>query len=204
MKEILAAGLARLVEMRGMLVSAHSLDSSGAYERSLAERELISNACFLSVFIALEEFYEAAFAHYLVGRMSTARWKPSKYGRPPSTDHAQKMLIGTQRYVDWSTPSTVVRLADLYFVDGEPFRTPIASAQEHLNRMKTVRNATAHISVTTQAALDAVHAKWTGSAATGVTAYGTLMSTGLSGSHSFYGYTETVVQAIMLDIANRS
>jgi hypothetical protein len=78
------------------------------------------------------------------------------------------MLVGTQRFVDWSTPGTVIKLADLYFDGGEPFRTPIVSATAHLERMKRVRNATAHVSKTTQAALDAVYAQWTGIPRAGV------------------------------------
>lgn len=90
-----------------LVYDTHETDTTGSYLRSLAERELVTNACFLQMFIALEEFFEAAFVHYAIGRMSTARWRPAKYMRPPTVDHAHLMLVGTQRYVDWSTPDTV-------------------------------------------------------------------------------------------------
>ena len=169
MKVILAKSMQRISENRTHLNSAHTLNSNGQYERSLSERTLISEACFLNLFITLEEFLESSFAHYLVGRMSTMRWRPSRFAKPTSLEHAQRMLVGSQRFVDWSTPDTVLKFADLYFLDGEPYRTPLAGAQSHLQGMKTVRNSTAHLSSSTRAALDGLYSRWTGTPSSGIT-----------------------------------
>ncbi|MFX1818464.1 hypothetical protein PV768_01595 [Pseudarthrobacter sp. CC4] len=204
MKIIFANSLQRISETSSHLKAAHTLANNGQYERSISERTLISEACFLNLFITLEEFLEASFAHYLVGKMSTARWRPSRFAKPTSLEHAQRMLIGSQRFVDWSTPDTVLKFADLYFLGGEPFRTPLAGAKSHLQGMKTVRNSTAHLSSTTRAALDGLYSRWTGTPSSGITAYEMLMARGVQSQNTFYGTSEQVVQAIIASVANRS
>jgi hypothetical protein len=202
MKRILAAADQSITDARAMVNACHAVDSAGHYVRQDKERILITNACFLGLFISLEEFLEASFPHYLIGRMSTNRWRPGKYGRPRDATHAHEMLKGNQRFIDWSTPDTVIKLADLYFKQGEPFRIPIVSSLAHLNRMKKVRNATAHMSVTTQNALDSVYSQWTGTPQSNVSAYDTLMSIGATSSDTFYTYSEKTVQTIMQQIGN--
>lgn len=204
MKAILASGLQRLADARGLLVAIHEIDTSGVYVRSLAERSMVTNACFLNVFIALEEFLEASFVHYMTGRMSTAKWRPEKYSRGLTADHAHRMLVANANYVDWSTPEKVLKLANLYFKDGEPFRTPLASAYSHINDMKKVRNSTAHTSRTTQDALNAVFTRWTGIPSMDRVAYEVLMAEEASGFETFYGASERIVATVMSSIADRT
>ena len=204
MKTIQGAALQKLADARSLVNSVHQIDGAGHFIRSSMERELVTNAYFLNVFIALEEFFEASFAHYMTGKMSTVRWRPSNYARPPSADHAHRLLVGTQRFVDWSTPDTVKKLADLYFKDGEPYRTALGSVHGHLNRMKTVRNSTAHVSKSTQVALDAVYSAWTGTPTINATAYAALMSVESGGTDSFYGASERVVKSILSQVASHA
>lgn len=187
-----------------LIHGAHTTSTSGGYLLPLDEREVITNACFLRMFVALEEFTEAAFLHYAMGRMSTARWRPSKYMRPSSEDHANRMLIGTQRFVDWSTPDVVRKLAKLYFQTGDPFEGPFASANQQLLDMKTVRNATAHLSRTTQASLDALQTRWTGVPSAGSSAYVMLLSPNVVSGDSFLTASETTLNAIVTAVATRT
>lgn len=204
MKKILATSTRRISDIGAHLQAVHKLAPSGQYERSLSERSLVAEACFLKLFITLEEFLEESFAHYLIGRMSTVRWRPSKYAKPQTKDQALKMLKGIQRFIDWSTSETVVTYADLYFVDGEPFRTPLISAKQNLQDMKTVRNSTAHLSTTTQASLEGLYSRWTGNPKPGVTAYEMLMASKAGQANTFYGECEGIVSAIIAQIANKN
>lgn len=204
MKNILDSTTKQIFETRTLLQSVHKLGSDGQYERSLFERAAVSETCFLKLFIALEEFLEASFIHYLVGETSTEQWRPSKFAEPISVEHAQKMLIGTQRFVDWSTPNTIVKYAELYFSDGEPFKTPLSGSLSQLQSMKTVRNSTAHLSSTTRAALDGLYSRWTGKPSSNVSAYDILMAPSASQGDTFYAVSEQVVSAIVANIANRS
>jgi len=203
-KAILRAGLQRVADSRALTVAIHETDTSGRYTRSLSERSLVTNACFLNAFVAFEEFLEASFVHYMTGRMSTAQWRPTKFSRGLDADHAHRMLTGNSRHVDWSTPNTVLKLADLYFKDGEPFRTPIASSHSHFLQMKTVRNSTAHASVTTQISLNSLFTRWTGIPSVDRGAYEMLMAEEHSSKETFYGASERVVDAVMRSIADRN
>lgn len=204
MKKILSSSLKRLDDLRAHLQTAHTVDTNGDYVRSFSERELVSEACFLKLFITFEEFLEASFLHYLTGKMSTARWRPAKYAKPSSPEHAHPMVLGTQPYVDWSTPDKVLVFAKIYFLDGEPYTTAIAGAKGHLDRMKTVRNSTAHLSKTTRIKLNNLYSQWTGNPTVGATAYNMLMSSSASNGETFYHASEQQVLVIMLNIANRS
>lgn len=205
MRTILASGVQKLANARATLKAVHELDPlTGVYVKQRYERELVSNACFLSVFVALEEFFEASFLHYLTGRMSTARWRPTKHAKPSSVDHAHRMLVGTNRHVDWSTPDTVVKLADLYFSNGEPFKSPVQSVYSHLADMKTVRNSTAHVSLTTRTKLEAVYTRWTGVPSSSVSAYDMLLAPRAGGTDTFYAASESTVAVVMRDIAQKS
>lgn len=204
MKKIQAASLQKVADASSLVTAAHKLDASGQYVKSLYERSVVTNACFLNVFIALEEFFEQSFEHYAMGKMSTAKWRPSKYARPPSAAHAQQMFIGSQQFMDWSTPGKVVRLAELYFANGEPFAGPIKSSMAQIRNMKTVRNATAHLSLTTQASLDAVFSNWTGKPAVGISPYQMLLATKSSGIDSFFGVSTQTVTVIINQVAAHS
>lgn len=186
-----------------MVQDAHKTDSSGSYLRSPDEREVIAEACFMRLFIALEEYFEAAFGHYLMGGVSTSGWAPVAYASPPTLEHGHNMLIGLMRFVDWSTSESVRRLARLYFKDGEPFDSPLASAVSDLQDMKTVRNAAAHVSRTTTAPLDALYRRWTGSPRQGVSAYEMILATGHASGASFLARADAVVSSIGSQIANR-
>jgi hypothetical protein len=91
------------------------------------------------------------------------------------------MLIGTQRYVDWANPETVVKLANLYLKDGEPFNTNLKSIQSHLSDLKTIRNSCAHLSSTTSAQLDSVASRLLGKPVSGVSVTDLLTATDPNG-----------------------
>ena len=199
-----AATLQKISDLAAVVASAHATDGKGHYIRTLFERDITTTACYLNLFIALEEFLEGSFGHYLVGKMSTNRWKATRYARPIDLEHAQRMAIGRQRYMDWSTPDQVVAVAKMYLRDGTPFTAPLQGAHAHLLDMKTVRNSTAHVSITTQQALDTLYGRWTGTPTQGVTAYEMLLATDAAGQATFYDRSSNVVGSIVTQIADHS
>ena len=70
--------------------------------------------------------------------------------------HAHRILIGTQKYVDWSNPEIIRRLCNLFFDPSNPFDTYIASINTDLFDLKTIRNAAAHLTSTTSQQLDSL------------------------------------------------
>jgi hypothetical protein len=181
---------------------AHAQDANGQYETQTNERELITSACFVRMFVAFEEFLEASFGHYGTGGLSIAGTPAHCYAAPPSVEHLHRMYIGMMRFMDWSTPEKVRQLAMLYFLNGEPFVTPLSAAHSDLLDMKTVRNGASHVSRTTTAQLDSLYKRWTGKPRSGVTAYEMLTTPGSQVQQTFMGHAESVLRATASQIAH--
>ncbi len=131
----------------------------------------MTEAAVLKIFIAWERYLEQSFLEYLMGAPSTTGTSLTCYLRAPSVDHAKRVLVGTQRYVDWSNPEIVVLLADLYFSGGAPYHVALSSIQSDLFDLRSIRNAAAHLSTTTSHQLDQLALRELGRASTGVSVY---------------------------------
>jgi hypothetical protein len=131
-------------------------DPQGGYTYSEVLRDFIIESAFLKLFVAWESFLEATFIAYLMGNQPRTGVPVTRFATPQSIDAANKMLVGTQRFVDWANPEIVMRLASLFFRDGFPVRYALASAHQDLVDMKVVRNACAHLSRTTKPAFDQI------------------------------------------------
>lgn len=186
----------------GLVPKIHALDPNGAYLYSPAERATVTNACLVRMFVAFEEFLEAGFGHFLMGGASTTGWTATTYASPSTLVHAHDMVQGMQRFTDWSTPSTVSRLAGLFFDGGEPFASALASATQDLQDLKTARNGAAHVSRTTQAAIDALHTRWTGTGAAGISTYDLLLAPHVTSSTTFLDHSRSTLVTVATAIAN--
>jgi hypothetical protein len=71
------------------------------------------------------------------------------YLTPVDEDHAKQVLIGTQKYVDWSNPDIVRRLSKLYFGNINVIDSGIAPIHSDIFDLKIIRNSAAHLSSTT-------------------------------------------------------
>jgi hypothetical protein len=129
---------------------------SGAYFRTVDEQVFITNAAFLHLFISWESFLESSFTEYMLGELSISGTAVARHVTPLTIDHARRILIGTQKYVDWANPDIVKRLANLYFVIGNPFDLYLTSIFATLIDLKHIRNAAAHLTSTTKTQLDAI------------------------------------------------
>lgn len=136
---------------------------------SIDEKEFIISSAFLKMFIYWEGFLEQAFIIYLTGGSSTNGDTLTKYANPTDEEHAHKMIIGTQKYVDWANHEIVMRLSSLYFENGSPIVSILTSIRTELSDLKNIRNAAAHISSTTQTKLDAIASRVLGSTVTNTT-----------------------------------
>lgn len=162
---------------QGIIIDAHTTDSSGQFTKPANIRAFMTEAAILKAYIAWERYLEQSFLHYLTGTASTSGKTLVCYLKPPSIEHASLILIGTQRYVDWSNPQVVLQLAKLYFHGGEPYQTTISSVYSDLYDLRMIRNAAAHLSTTTSDKLDQVALRKLGRATTGITVYDLVTAT---------------------------
>ncbi|GLR09100.1 hypothetical protein COO59_02720 [Mixta theicola] len=130
-------------------------------------KNFIVESAFLKMFIYWESYLEETLLKYLSGNTGLVEPLPLRYLSPIDELHANKMIIGTQKYVDWANVEIVKRISKLFIENGEPFNVSLSSIQDSLNDLKVIRNNTAHISSTTNAAfLSIVRRKipnWAGS-----------------------------------------
>lgn len=129
----------------------------------------IVESSFLKMFICWEEFLESVFALYLIGEKSTDGKKIECHVNPIDIDHAHAILIGSQTYFDWANSEMVQKLAKIFLKDGEPLHSNLSSISTDLKDLKTIRNAAAHISRSTQTKLNAAASRITRKTVTSIT-----------------------------------
>ncbi len=165
-----------MLEVNDFMTGVHETDPAGRYVRDLAERQLVTQASYLKLYMSFERFLECSFIHYAMGFSSCMGGMAECFASPTSRDHAISMFKGLQRYTDWSDPARVRQLARIYFKGGEPFESALASSHSDLLDMKTIRNAAAHLSTSTSDQLEALILRRTGNAVPGLSAYDALMA----------------------------
>ena len=127
-----------------IIAQAHATDAGGQFLQPAPVRYFMTEAAVVRVHVAWERYLEESFLEYVMGAPSATGKAVTSYLAAPATDHARRVLIGTQRYVDWSNPEIVVRLARLYLGAGEPYSAALSAVQTDLFDLRIIRNAAAH------------------------------------------------------------
>ncbi len=165
---------AKVAQCESLIANAHKQDQAGNPFFSALDRSQITAAAFLNIFIAWEAFLEASLAHLMTGAQTISGALPAKYVSPQDTDKAKLMVIGSNRFFDYSNHEYVKRIAKLYFDAGYPFEPHISAIESELSDLKTMRNATAHLSSTTQQALESLALRIFAQPKPGIDLYGLL------------------------------
>lgn len=147
---------AGIMQTNNLISMAYEQDAGGNDIFDTPKKDFVISSAFLKMFIFWESFVEDAFSKYLTGEVSTDGTTVTCFVSPNGREHALKILIGTQKYVDWANHEIVRQLANLYLENGDPLASNFASISSELSDLKTVRNAAAHMSSTTQHQLDAL------------------------------------------------
>jgi hypothetical protein len=169
--DILNEFKANVAQCNALIANAHRLDGNGAFIFSPLDRQQITVAAFLNLFIAWETFLENSIAEIMTGGATISGTAPIKYVAPLDADAARKLVIGVMRHFDHANHDNVRRIVGLYFQNGYPFEVHLNSIFSELSDLRTMRNASAHISSTTQTALEALAARIFGQPNAGVSLY---------------------------------
>ncbi|HDP77701.1 MAG TPA: hypothetical protein ENN47_05875 [Mesotoga infera] len=160
-----------------LISHAHLTASDGSFLFSEIDRKQITAAAFLNMFVAWESFLEAALIAYMTGETSETGVSPIRYVFPPDKESARLMIVGANRYFDYSNPDSVKKIALLFFKNGVPFEPHISSIASELHDLKTMRNSAAHITSTTQKALESLVTRVLGNPKPGIHLYELLLTT---------------------------
>ena len=143
-------------EANSFIALAFQQDGNGNYALPQNQREFLTDSAYIKIFITWETFLENSFIQYMLGELSILGNAITRYVQPLDEQHANSLLIGTQRYVDWSNPDIVKKLCNLHFAPDNPFDTYVSSMRADLFDLKTIRNAAVHLSTTTRQQLDSL------------------------------------------------
>lgn len=160
-----------------LIVHAHAVDAAGNSVLPELDRKQVTAAAFLNMFIAWETFLESAFVDYMTGETTISGRSPVRYVMPQNPAAAKAMLIGiNRRYFDFGNHDFVRKMASIFFQNGDPFEPHLSSLVGDLADIRTMRNASAHITSTTQAALEAFALRLFGAPRPNIDLYGVLTS----------------------------
>jgi len=154
-----------------LIASAHRKDSAGTHLFGLIDRKQITIAAFLNMFVAWETFLEASLVRYLTGEPAIGGSLPVRYVSPPSITHALSIVIGVMRFFDYGNHENFRKVVNLYFANGVPYEPHFSGIIADLSDMRTIRNACAHISSTTQGSLETLALRITGTPHPGIGVY---------------------------------
>jgi hypothetical protein len=155
---------------------AHAKYANNTYKITKDLREFICESAFLRIFIAWETFIENSFVDYLLSEPSILNNRPAKWANPIDKSHAQQIIIGSQRHMDWSNPETIRKISQIYFHQGYVFNSSLSAINNDLMDLKTIRNSAAHMSSTTSSKLDGLSTRILAIPCVNYTAYKLLFS----------------------------
>jgi hypothetical protein len=108
--------------------------------------EMIVELAFLRSFLAWESFLEDSCILYLMGKKSPKGYTPKRYVMPKNLNHALDFTSAEARYADWTVADAVIKRAERFFKDGEPYSSALKIRNSRFNDLKTLRNAITHSS----------------------------------------------------------
>jgi hypothetical protein len=146
----------RAKQCASLIANAHKEDGKKIPLLPALDRQQITVAAFLNLYIAWESFIEDALTKLMSGGATISGVHPTRYVSPLTQDAAKGMVIGINRYFDYANHDNVRKTINMYFDGGYPFEPHLSAIATDLGDLRTMRNSSAHITTTTQKALEAL------------------------------------------------
>jgi hypothetical protein len=101
----------------------------------------------LKLVVASEQFFEVTLGLYAIGERTATGYRPRRRRRVESSlPSILELFRGDQDFLGWNEPSVIIRRAERWLQNGEPYQTTLASASQLLAYLRIMRNAIAHAS----------------------------------------------------------
>jgi hypothetical protein len=168
---ILAEFVSDATQCRDLVANAHRQEPGGAWLLPERDRQQITVAALLNLFIAWESFLEKSLLSFMTGNATISGALPVRYVVPPSRDAASTLLTGINRYFDFGNHENVRKIVSMYFLGGSPYLPHLNLIFSDLNDIRTMRNASAHISSSTQTGLESLAQRVLGTPQPGIRLY---------------------------------
>jgi hypothetical protein len=139
-----------------LIANAHKVDAAGIPLLPTIDQRQITVAAFLNMFIAWESFIESSLTELMTGVSTISGTAPNRYVSPVDLAAARRLVKWVGRYFDYANHQNVMKAVTMYFEHGYPYEPHLSAIYSDLDDLRTMRNASAHISSTTQTALDSL------------------------------------------------
>lgn len=193
---------AQVSEATAYLQKAYDKNPDGTFCHPPAYKSFIVNAAFLKFYIAWEEYLEKVMSAYLLGELTLNGTSIAKAVVARGERHAHELLVGTNTYFDWSNPELIRRLSKLYLEESNVVGDNILSIQNDLFDLKTIRNAAAHISATTQQKLDGLASRLLSHTVVDISVESLITSIDPTSGLSYFEYYKRKLDIVAEKIAN--
>jgi hypothetical protein len=187
-----------------LIANAHKNDVGGAPILPSLDRQQITVAAFLNLYVAWETFLERSLVELMIGAPTLSGRVPVKYVFPAGPNAARAFVIGINRYFDYGNQDYFKKIVAMYFENGYPYEPHLSSITSELSDLRTMRHASAHITSTTQTALEGLAQRIFTAPQPGITLYNLLTRNdprSLTAETVFFTAKTTLVVAAQL-IAN--
>ena len=154
--DILAELRAEATECTDLIATAHRTGPDTLALFTQSEQRRITICAFLNLFVAWETFTEQSLVSFMIGDSAISGRFPTRFVTPATRESALAILMGNNRYFDFANHEHVGKIAGIYFQDGYPFQPHLRSIATDLADLRMMRNASAHISTSTQTALESL------------------------------------------------
>jgi hypothetical protein len=167
---------ASVAQCDSLIANAHKADATGAAILPAIDQRQITVAAFLNMFMAWESYLEATLGAFMTGSPTISGTAPVRYVMPPNLASARDIVVGTMRFFDYANHQFVIKMINVYFQNGYPYEPHLSSVYSDLEDLRSMRNASAHISSTTQTALEGLAMRIFGQPRPGIGLYQLLTS----------------------------
>ncbi|HUE70327.1 MAG TPA: hypothetical protein VMP01_05505 [Pirellulaceae bacterium] len=152
------------------------MDTNGVALFTTLDRNQITVAAFLNLFVAWETFLESTITNLMAGSPTLLGTLPAKCVSPANAEAALTLLTGTMRFFDFANHDNVKKMVNVYFDGGYPFEPHLSAIFSDLADLRTMRNASAHLTSTTQTSLEGLAQRIFGSPMPNIALYDMLIS----------------------------
>jgi hypothetical protein len=108
--------------------------------------DLLVESIFFNCFRYYENYIREAFLLCCLGKVFK-RPRVRSYLNPKNFQHSEALIKSTSRYLDWSSPDSLIQRAEIYLENGHPISNIINGRIIQLRTFKKLRNHVAHDSI---------------------------------------------------------
>jgi len=104
---------------------------------------------FLKIYLSWESFIGRVFILYMIGEKTDSGYAPKRYVTPRDEKHAYDIIKSGRSFPDWLNIEFIREKSELFFENGEPFKTALYSKTNirgGLQNMRVLRNIIVHAS----------------------------------------------------------